>query len=227
MFLPVKAIISNVFVCKFTLQILLLFISALATVLHIVVTLYHCCLKVVCKLNADSIGHSVFSVSFLACVEVLASLVFCTPKWLGCRITSCCCCALMLWILRCRLLCCFIVCGLEYWFEKPVILVYKKQSIVFRLIYLRKESAEWRNKNENPRNSPWRARLLWDVEDLTLRRLSAHRRRSGCQAQAPAAPCPQTDILVGISLTGWVNLQGKITSVWIKQTEKNKKSPPE
>jgi hypothetical protein len=38
-----------------------------------------------------------------------------------------------------------------------------------------------------PRNRPWRPIGLWDVEDPTLCRQSAHRWRQGCQPCAPAA----------------------------------------
>jgi hypothetical protein len=36
------------------------------------------------------------------------------------------------------------------------------------------------------RNKPWRPIELWDVEDPTLSRQSAHRQRQGCQPYAPA-----------------------------------------
>jgi hypothetical protein len=54
-------------------------------------------------------------------------------------------------------------------------------------------------------NRPWRPIGLWDVEDPTFCRQSAHRWRLGCHPYAPAALYPQKDLLVFTSVTGWVN----------------------
>jgi hypothetical protein len=46
------------------------------------------------------------------------------------------------------------------------------------------------------RNRPWRPIGLWDIEDPTLSRQSAHRWRHGCQPYTPADHyCPVTSLL--------------------------------
>jgi hypothetical protein len=54
-------------------------------------------------------------------------------------------------------------------------------------------------------NSPWRPIGLWDVEDPTFSRQSAHRWRWGCQPYAPAALYSSGKFLVLISVRGWVD----------------------
>jgi hypothetical protein len=46
---------------------------------------------------------------------------------------------------------------------------------------------------------------LWDVQELTFSRQSAHKRRWGCQPYAPAALYSPGNFRVPISIRGWVN----------------------
>jgi hypothetical protein len=56
-----------------------------------------------------------------------------------------------------------------------------------------------------PCDRPWRPIGLWDVEDPTFSRQSAHRWRWGFQPYAPAALYPAGRFLVLISVRGWVD----------------------
>jgi hypothetical protein len=60
-------------------------------------------------------------------------------------------------------------------------------------------------KVKHPCNRPWRTIGLWDVADPKLSVQSAHRLRLGCQPCEQAALYHQKDLLVFISVTGWVN----------------------
>jgi hypothetical protein len=66
------------------------------------------------------------------------------------------------------------------------------------LLLIMKERKKW----SYPCNRPWRPIGLWDAEDPTLSRQSAHRWQSGCQPYVPATLYPQKYLLLFISVGG-------------------------
>jgi hypothetical protein len=70
-------------------------------------------------------------------------------------------------------------------------------------------------------NRPWRPIGLWDVEDPTFSRQSAHRWRWGCQPYAPAALYPPGIFLVLISVTGCVDSRAHSAAARIRSIQKS------
>jgi hypothetical protein len=77
-----------------------------------------------------------------------------------------------------------------------------KTNTTLLLFQVKGKKKKWQSY---PCNRPWRPTWLWDVEDPTFSRQSAHIWRWRCQPYAPAALYLPGRFLVLISVRGWVD----------------------